>query len=216
MRHGPCLTGMNCPTHQGPRLMIYVWICYPTVLWVLYEAWTMSDRGGSPHRPRHDIQIHPWHTQPWPWISEDPRAWTMILIIGIVVQGWWRMYRYGIPLFDECYMKHELRLAGFDHPHILPHDFQLHPRHDQLLPWILEQGAWIMRLTSAVVVQGWWYSYRYAIQPFYECYMRHVPYLTVMDHPIYHNMTSNHSPIMLNCYPGYWNQELQPLISWVV
>ena len=51
------------------------------------------------------------------------------------------MYRYGIPLFDECYMKHELRLTGFDHPHILPHDFQLHPRHDQLLPWILEQGA---------------------------------------------------------------------------
>ena len=26
------------------------------------------------------------------------------------------MYGYGIPLFYECYMKHELRLTGLDHP----------------------------------------------------------------------------------------------------
>ena len=27
--------------------MMHVWIYYPTILGVLYEAWTMSDRGGQ-------------------------------------------------------------------------------------------------------------------------------------------------------------------------
>jgi len=31
----------------GPRRMIHVWIYYPTVLWVLYEACITLDRGES-------------------------------------------------------------------------------------------------------------------------------------------------------------------------
>ena len=43
----------NVP-HQwcsGPMKMTQVWICYPTVIWVLYKAWTTYGRGESPHRP---------------------------------------------------------------------------------------------------------------------------------------------------------------------
>ena len=49
-------------SHCGLSMMIPGCIWYATVLWVLYEAWTLSDRGGSPHRLRHSLQLHPWHT----------------------------------------------------------------------------------------------------------------------------------------------------------
>ena len=43
--------------------MMHVWIYHPTVLRVLYEAWTMSDRGGQPHKPQNDIQLHARYAQ---------------------------------------------------------------------------------------------------------------------------------------------------------
>ena len=89
-------------------------------------------------------------------------------------------------------------------PHRPRYDFQLYPRHDQLLPWILEPRAWTVDLTSGVVVQWWWLIYGYVMQLFHECYMRHGPHLTGVNHPTYHGMTSSYSPDILNCYPGYW------------
>ena len=35
---------------NSPRSMRNVWICYHTVLYVFYKAWTTFDRGGYPHR----------------------------------------------------------------------------------------------------------------------------------------------------------------------
>ena len=93
---------LNVSPHQwcsDPRMMIHVCICYPTVLWVLYAAWTMSERGELSHTPLNDLQLHPWHAQLLPWFS-DRRSCTMYLISGIVVQGWWYMYGYAIPLSD--------------------------------------------------------------------------------------------------------------------
>ena len=37
-----------------------------------------------------------------------------------------------------------------------------------------------------------------------------------MDHPTYHIMTSNYTPDMLRCYPGFWNEELELWTSSVV
>ena len=39
-------------------------------LWVLYQLWTMFDRGGSTHIPHHDLKLHPRHAQLLPWFSE--------------------------------------------------------------------------------------------------------------------------------------------------
>ena len=53
LNHGP---------HQwcsGQMMMIHVCTCYPTHLWVLYEACTMSVRGGSTDIPPYDPQLHP-------------------------------------------------------------------------------------------------------------------------------------------------------------
>ena len=75
--------------HSGPRLMIPGWIWYATTLLELYEACTTYDRGGPPHRPWHDLQLHPSHTtQLLPWILEETSTWTMLLISGVVVQEW--------------------------------------------------------------------------------------------------------------------------------
>ena len=121
--HGPCMTGVNHPhtygwpptmpnecsavtlvlgpkslnhaSHQcysDPKMMNSSLICYPTVLWILYEACT-SDRGGSPHIPLNDLQLHHWHHQQLPLFSEQRRACTMYLISRVVVQG--RRCRYG-------------------------------------------------------------------------------------------------------------------------
>ena len=145
----------------------------------------------------------------------------MLLISGVVVQGWWCRYRHGIPLFYECYSV----WAMFDRlvpPHRPSHYLQLHPRHAQLLPCILEPRAWTMVVISdvVIVVQGWWYIDGYDIQPFYVWrYMRHGQRLTGVDQPIYHGMTSNYTHDILSSNPVYWkNQELEPwdLISGVV
>ena len=40
---------------SSQRMMIHIWICCPTVLWVLYDVWTTSDRGGSHHIPQTTI-----------------------------------------------------------------------------------------------------------------------------------------------------------------
>ena len=138
---------LNNDHHQwysGLRMMTQVWICYPTISWMLYESWSTSDRGGSPHRPPHDHKLHTRNAQLLPWILY-PRAWTMILISGVVVQWWW------------------LRNESPNRPR---HDLQLHPRHAQLLPWILEPRAWIMVLISGVVPQWRWCRYGYGITPF--------------------------------------------------
>ena len=62
---------LNHGRHQwcsGPRMMIQVGICYTTVIWVLYEACTTSDRDRSPHRPLYNLELHPRHAQLLPWI----------------------------------------------------------------------------------------------------------------------------------------------------
>ena len=84
----------------GPRKMIHVWICYPTVLWVSYEALTTSDMCGPPHIPQHDHKLHAGHAL-LHWLL-DPRAWTMHITSGAVVRGKWYMYGYANPLFYEC------------------------------------------------------------------------------------------------------------------
>ena len=142
---------LNNDPHQwcsGPMIMMQVWIYYPTISWVLYQSWSTSARGGSPHKPHHD------HT--------------------------------------------------------------LHPRHAQLLPWISEWRAWIMVLISGIVVQEWWCRYEYTILPFHEFYMKHGPPLIGVDHPTDTHMSTNYTPAILSCYPGYWNQELEPWSSSVV
>ena len=97
------------------------------------------------------------------------------------------------------------------------HDLQLHLRHAQMLPWILEQGVWVMLLVSGIVVQWWWHRDGYGMQPFYEYSMRYGPCLTGMHHPVDHHMTTNDSlDSILSCYPGYWNQELEQCTSSVV
>ena len=107
-------------------MMIHVWICYTTASWVLDEAWTTSNRGESPHRPRHDLQLHPEHAQLLPWVL-NPVAWTMDLGSGLVIQGWWYIYGYVIPLLHECYMTHEQCLIGVNHPrdHSMASNFTL-------------------------------------------------------------------------------------------
>ena len=60
------IKSLNHAPHQcysGPRMMIYVWICYPAVLLVLYEACSTYDRGKSRHRLKDDLQIYPRHAQ---------------------------------------------------------------------------------------------------------------------------------------------------------
>ena len=49
--------------HSDQRTTMHIQIYYPTVLRVLYEAWTMSDRGGQPHKPQNDIQLHARYAQ---------------------------------------------------------------------------------------------------------------------------------------------------------
>ena len=119
---------LNHAPHQlcsGARMMTRVEIYYPTILWVLYEAWAMSDKLMLPHRPRHDLQLHHIHAQLVPWILEPRASWTVVLISGVVVQWWWRRYWYGITLFYECYMRHGPGLTGVDHPtdHIMTINF---------------------------------------------------------------------------------------------
>jgi len=131
--------------YWGPRTITQVWKCYPTISWVLYEECNTSNGCRSPPRLQYDHKLHPGHNQLLPWILE-PRAWTMDLISGIVVQGWWCMYGYGIPLFHECYMSHAPYLTGMDHlpEHTMTSNYSLdilswYPSfwNQELEPWTL-------------------------------------------------------------------------------
>ena len=56
----------SCQWCSGEMMTTQVWICYPTISLVLYEAWTTSDMGESPQRSRHNFQLHPRDTQMLP------------------------------------------------------------------------------------------------------------------------------------------------------
>ena len=94
--------------------------------------------------------------------------------------------------------------------HRPPNDHKLHPRHAQLLPWILEPRSWIIILISHVVVQGLWCRYGYGIPPFHVCYMSHEPYLAGVHQVLDSHITTNYTLDIFSCYPGYWNKELEP------
>ena len=97
----------------------------------------------------------------------------MDLISGVVVQGWWYMYRYAIPVFYGCYMRAWTIPDRGRSSHRPQHDLQPHPRHAQLLSWFSEpRRTWTMHLISGIVVQRQWYMYGYVVPLFYECYMR--------------------------------------------
>ena len=139
---------------SGPRMMLDVWIYYHTYLWVLYEPWTMSDRGGSRHRSHYDLHHHLRHSQMWPWFSE-PWGWTMFLISGVVVQGWWCRYGCAISLFYESYMRHVPYLTGPAHPT----DHCITPNYNPGMI-IYYTGCGIQKLEpctsiSGVTIQGW-------------------------------------------------------------
>ena len=149
---------LNHAPHQcysGSMRMIHVWICYLTVLLMLYEAWTTSDRGRSPHRPYHDLQLHPVHVQLLPWFS-DKRACVIYPISPIVAQGRWHRYEYAIPLFYECYMRHGPHLTGVNHPadHIMifnctPYLFSYYPSYTYIAP---DYKAVVAHTTFCVLV----------------------------------------------------------------
>ena len=130
-----------------------------------------------------------------------------ISAVAIVVQGWWYIDGYDIQQFYKYYMKHIPRLSGVDHP--VDYDMTSNYTND-ILSWY--PGYWKNQdlepwhLISGIVIQGWWRTYRYGIPLFYECYMKHELYLTGLDHPLDHHMTSNYTKDMLSCYPGYEKQ----------
>ena len=76
---------LNNGSHQWCRVlrtMTQVWICYPTVPWVLYESWTTFDRGGSPPRSYHDLQRHPKYAHFYPGFrnSKELEQWTSSVV----------------------------------------------------------------------------------------------------------------------------------------
>ena len=105
-------------------------------------------------------------------------------ISGVLVQGWWYTYGYAIPLFYECYMSMRYRpnLTGVDRP--TANSMMPNYTTDMLrpLPWFSDSRAWTMYLISGVVVQWWRHLYGCTVPLFYECYVRHVPCLTGVDH----------------------------------
>ena len=209
LSHGP---------HQWcscPCMRTQLWIWYPNILWVLCKSLTTSNSVRSPHRPPYVHKLHFRHAQLLPWFSKT-RAWTIDFISSKVAKGWWYLYGHNIPLLMSVIwgMYNVSRLGSVNRPW---HDLQLHPQHTELLPCILKPRACTMViLTSGVVivVQGWSYLDGYDMQPFYECYMRHVQRLTGVDHPIDYGMASNYTQDILSTNPEYWkNQELEPCSS---
>ena len=129
--------------------MIHIWIWYPTVLWVLYETWTMSDRGGSPHRPQDYIQLHTGNTCLLPWIQKK-RVRTMYLSCGLGVQWWWYLHSYSISLLYECSNRYWPHLTLVNHPtdncmtsNYTPHMLSCYPD--------LRIRAWTMYISSGVL-----------------------------------------------------------------
>jgi hypothetical protein len=49
----------------------------------------------------------------------------------------------------------------------------------------------------------------YATPMFYECYMRHGPHLTVVNHPTDYEMISTYTPNMLSSYPDSRTQNIE-------
>ena len=119
----------NVP-HQwcsGPRKMIMVWICYLTVLCVLYEAWTTYDRGESPITPQSTVWppttcsavtqvfgIKSLNHGPHQWCS-GPR---------MMVHGWIFYPTISWALYEACTMSDR---SGS--PHSPQHHLGLHPRY---------------------------------------------------------------------------------------
>ena len=152
----------------------------------------MSARGGQPHIPPYDLQLHQVHVQVIYWFLESI-ALTMYLISSTVVQGPWYLYVYTITLFWECYMRHGQCLLGVENPIDLQYDLQLHKRRSQVVHWCLNPIAQTMHLISSIVVKGPWYLYVYTIPPFWECYMRHGQCQRGVENPIDHSITSNYT-----------------------
>ena len=102
-------------------MIIHVWICYPispiTVIWGIGHVWqgliTPQTTAWPPTTPQICSAV-------FFWILE-PRAGTMHLIIGIVVQEWWHRYGYSIPLLYECYMSVSWGMAHIWHGWITPY-----------------------------------------------------------------------------------------------
>ena len=90
-------------------------------------------------------------------------------------------------------------------PHRPHHHPQLHPRHDQLLPWFSEPRAWTMYLISDIV---WWFKNDGTGMDMLshwcdKWYIRHGTCLIGVNHPRADNITSNYTSDMLSCYTGF-------------
>ena len=46
------------------------------------------------------------------------------------------------------------------------------------------------------MIQGLWCMYGYSVPPFSECYTRNEQYLTGVESPMYHSMTSNYAQVV--------------------
>ena len=100
-------------TNSGPRIMIHVWICYPTVLWVLYEGMYHVWQGRMTPQ---SIISPPTTPKTCSAVTLVIGTKSMDIIIGLVVQGWWHGYGYAVPLFYECYMRYGPHLTAWITP----------------------------------------------------------------------------------------------------
>ena len=83
---------------------------------MLYEVLTKSDRCGSPTDHSIKFYCNQDMLRCCPGIVGWLRAWTMHIISGIVVQGWWYIYEYDIRLFHENYKRYGPRMIWVDLP----------------------------------------------------------------------------------------------------
>jgi len=184
----------------GMNLIWQGWITPPTTAWLpttppTYSTVTLDTGTKSLNHAQHQWCSF-WHMRTQVMVFSSA--------VAIVVQGWWYIDGYDIQQFYKYYMKHIPRLSGVDHP--VYYNMTSNYTND-ILSWY--PGYWKNQdlepwhLISGIVIQGWWRTYRYGIPLFYECYMKHELYLTGLDHPLDHHMTSNYTKDMLSCYPRY-------------
>ena len=95
--------------------MIPVWTCYPTVVGVLYEAWTMCKRCEQPHVQQQDLQLCIRHSLVVQWFARL-MSWTMLLSKCGMVQGQWYLCGYTTPQTLGYYMRHGQYVTGVDNP----------------------------------------------------------------------------------------------------
>ena len=95
--------------------MIPVWIYNPTDFGVLYEVWTICDRGGQPRRQYQDLQLHTLHSLSVHRFNTDI-AWTIPAGNSAMVQGQWYLYGHATAQTLECYVRHGKCVRGVDHP----------------------------------------------------------------------------------------------------